>query len=338
MKPPKKPDYLKIVAPADQKDQVLRDETEVYRPNLLSNAVPVVVRQVEPPLEPKSSKFPLYLSIMKPITWVPVVWSFLCGAVGAGGFRWELNSFVCLGVGLLLSGPLLCGMGQAINDYFDREVDAVNEPWRAIPSGRMTLLEVYRVIAVLGFAGLAAAYYLGQTVLVLSFIGIAMAHAYSAPPIRFKRFTWLGPMSSAVSYIVLPWLAAASIFGGITWRTVAITFIFALGGIGIMISNDFKSIRGDFALKIPSVPVVFGTKRAAQIACGLMDGAQVAVIAFLFGEGRWVAATVIILLLIPQLILQRKFIEKPLARAIWYNARGQNFFVLGMLLASCLAL
>jgi chlorophyll synthase len=174
--------------------------------------------------------------------------------------------------------------------------------------------------------------------LILSFIGIAMAHAYSAPPIRFKRFTWLGPMSSAISYIVLPWLAAASIFGGITWRSVAVAFIFAIGGVGIMISNDFKSIKGDYALKIPSVPVVFGTKRAAQIACGLMNGAQVIIIAFLFVEGRWIAALTIIVLLIPQLLLQRTFIEQPLARAIWYNARGQNFFVLGMLIAAALAL
>jgi chlorophyll synthase len=336
MKPLKKPDYLKVIKPDNQ--------TTTAKPDLLiakpiSNAVPVIVRPAEPLVDEKNyPKYRLYLSIMKPITWVPVVWSFLCGAVSASGIKWELNSIAHLIVGLLLSGPLLCGMSQAINDYFDREVDAVNEPWRAIPSGRMTLMEVYRVIAILGFVGLAAAYYLGQTVLILSFIGIAMAHAYSAPPIRFKRFTWLGPMSSAISYIVLPWLAAASIFGGITWRSVAVAFIFAIGGVGIMISNDFKSIKGDYALKIPSVPVVFGTKRAAQIACGLMNGAQVIIIAFLFVEGRWIAALTIIVLLIPQLLLQRTFIEQPLARAIWYNARGQNFFVLGMLIAAALAL
>ena len=39
--------------------------------------------------------------------------------------------------GILLAGPLVCGTSQAVNDWFDREVDAINEPNRVIPSGRM---------------------------------------------------------------------------------------------------------------------------------------------------------------------------------------------------------
>jgi chlorophyll synthase len=273
---------------------------------------------------------------MKPITWVPVVWSFWCGALV--GFRWELNDIAHLLVGLLLSGPLLCGMSQAINDYFDREVDAVNEPARSIPSQNITLMETYRVIGCLGFFGLLAAYYLGQTVFVLSLIGIALGHAYSAPPFRLKRFTWLCPLTSATSYIALPWLAAASLFGGIQGRTLVLTALYTLGAMGIMISNDFKSITGDYALKLPSVPVVFGTRIASRIVCVFIDCAQLGVITFLLIEGRWLAAGIIFLLMLPQLYLQKSFIQKPLARAIWYNARGQSFFVLGMLVASCLAL
>ena len=40
-------------------------------------------------------------------------------------------------VGMVLCGPLLCAASQAVNDWFDRHVDAVNEPGRPIPSGRM---------------------------------------------------------------------------------------------------------------------------------------------------------------------------------------------------------
>lgn len=38
---------------------------------------------------------------------------------------------------MLLAGPVVCGMSQAANDWFDRHVDAVNEPHRPIPSGRI---------------------------------------------------------------------------------------------------------------------------------------------------------------------------------------------------------
>jgi len=280
----------------------------------------------------------LCLSIMKPITWVPVIWSFWCGAVGAGGLSWTAEGLFKLLLGLILSGPLLCGMSQAINDWFDREVDAVNEPWRTIPSGQLSVARVYQVIGALGFVGLMVAYYLGSMVMFLAFFGIFMAHNYSAPPLRLKRFTWLGPFSSAISYILVPWLAGASVFGGISWRAIAVAGLYCLGGIGIMILNDFKSIRGDYQLKLPSVPVVYGTHRASRLACLIMDGSQLAVMALLFAEGRPLAGGMVLALLIPQLLLQRKFIKKPLSLTVWYNARSQNFFVLGMLVAAWLVL
>ena len=43
----------------------------------------------------------------------------------------------CVVVGVLLAGPLVCATSQAVNDWFDRHVDAINEPQRPIPSGRM---------------------------------------------------------------------------------------------------------------------------------------------------------------------------------------------------------
>ena len=337
----RKPTHLRIVAPGKvMPTAIIPGPANLPGPN--RSALAPQLHTVRPTEQPETSvqadDWRIYLSLMKPITWVPVVWSFWCGAVGSGGLVWSGDALLRLLGGLLLAGPLLCGMSQAINDYFDREVDAINEPWRILPSGRLNLRQVYGLIAGLGFAGLLIAYWLGPVVTGLAFFGIFMAHNYSAPPIRLKRFTWLGPLSSAISYILVPWLAAASVFGTVGWRTLLLASLFSLGGMGIMILNDFKSIRGDFQLKLPSVPVVYGTHRAAQIACGIIDGAQLLVIGFLSAEGHFLAAGVIGLLLLPQLFLQRYFIQKPLARAVWYNARGQNFFVLGMLIAGWLTL
>lgn len=282
------------------------------------------------------TQWPSYLSIMKPITWIPVVWSFWCGAVAAGHLSFDLATISKLLVGFLLSGPLLCGMGQAINDYFDREVDAVNEPWRAIPSGRLSIAQVYQLTGLLGFLGLLAAYYLGESVLLLSFLGIFLAHNYSAPPLRLKGHTWLGPFSSAVSYIFLPWLAASSVFGGINWPSLTLAAIYSLGGVGIMILNDFKSIKGDYQLKLPSVPVVYGTAKAARLAIAIINGTQLTIVAFSLLEKQWLATGIIMLLLLPQIWLQTKFVKKPLTLTVWYQARAQNFLVLGMLIAAWL--
>jgi len=326
----KKHPHLQIINPSDTPPD---SDYEV------NQSAQVVVRKTQEvkPAEIAKLRWSIYISIMKPITWVPVVWSFLCGAVGTGGLRLDLEILLKLLVGLILSGPLLCGMGQAINDYFDREVDAVNEPSRAIPSLRITLMETYRIIGCLGFLGLLSAYYLGTVVFFLSLAGIGLAHAYSAPPLRLKRFTWLGPLTSAVSYIAFPWLAAASIFGEISPRVLIIISIYSLGATGIMISNDFKSIVGDYALKLPSVPVVYGTRIAARITCALIDSAQLAVIAYLIlADHHFLAAAVVLLLMLPQLFYQKSFLEKPLAKAIWYNSHSQIFFVTGMLVVSVL--
>ena len=75
------------------------------------------------------------LELLKPITWFPPMWALVCGIISAGvpiATRWPF-----LLAGIALGGPLVCGTSQAVNDWFDRFVDAINEPSRPIPSGRI---------------------------------------------------------------------------------------------------------------------------------------------------------------------------------------------------------
>ena len=86
----------------------------------------------------QSRRFPepaATLRLIKPITWFPPMWAYVCGVISSGASpvgQWWL---VLLGV--LLAGPIVCGMSQAANDWCDRHVDAINEPDRPIPSGRI---------------------------------------------------------------------------------------------------------------------------------------------------------------------------------------------------------
>src|SRR6201996_8099881 len=75
------------------------------------------------------------LELLKPLTWFPPMWAFGCGVVASGqslGHRWP--SVIA---GVIPAGPLVCATSQAVNDWFDRHVDAINEPLRPIPSGRI---------------------------------------------------------------------------------------------------------------------------------------------------------------------------------------------------------
>ena len=94
---------------------------------------------------------------MKPITWIPLLWGVICGAAASGNFHWELSNVLASVSCMVMSGPLLAGYTQTINDYYDRDIDAINEPNRPIPSGAISLTQVKLQIWVLLIGGLAVA-------------------------------------------------------------------------------------------------------------------------------------------------------------------------------------
>jgi chlorophyll synthase len=92
---------------------------------------------------------------------------------------------------MFMAGPLLTGYTQTINDWYDREIDAINEPYRPIPSGAVSETEVIAQIWVLLLGGLAVAYGLdvwaGHSFpinLSLSLGGSLLSYIYSAPPLK----------------------------------------------------------------------------------------------------------------------------------------------------------
>jgi heme O synthase-like polyprenyltransferase len=67
----------------------------------------------------------------------------LCGAAASGNFEWTPEDVAKSLLTMFMSGPLLTGYTQTINDYYDREIDAINEPYRPIPSGAPAALYLH---------------------------------------------------------------------------------------------------------------------------------------------------------------------------------------------------
>jgi chlorophyll/bacteriochlorophyll a synthase len=272
--------------------------------------------------------------LLKPITWFPPMWAFGCGVVASGV---SLDGRVALVVtGVLLAGPMVCATSQAVNDWYDREVDAINEPQRPIPSGRMpgrwgfyialmwTALSLL-VASTLGFWGFAA-----------GVLGLLLAWAYSAPPVRLKRNGWWGNAACGLCYEGLAWVTGAVVMaGGLPdWRSLALAGLYSAGAHGIMTLNDFKSIDGDRQMGIASLPVQLGVRNAALAACWTMAVPQVAVMLLLGTWGRWGHAAMIAFLLVGQGFMMRRFVADPLKRALWYSGFGVPLFVLGMMVSA----
>jgi chlorophyll/bacteriochlorophyll a synthase len=271
------------------------------------------------------------LELLKPITWFPPMWAFMCGAVSSGApllERWYLVL-----AGILLAGPLVCGMSQAVNDWFDRHVDAINEPHRPIPSGRMPgRWGLYVAVAWTGVS-LAWGAMLGLWGFLATVLGVALAWAYSAPPLRLKANGWWGNLACGLAYESLPWITAAAVLSAAapTPEVLVIATLYGLGAHGIMTLNDFKAIEGDRRIGIRSLPVMLGAERAARVACWFMAVPQVVVVALLVMMDAPVHAGLVALLLAGQGWAMARMLTDPKKLAPWYNGTGVLQFVLGML-------
>ena len=274
------------------------------------------------------------LELLKPVTWFPPMWAFLCGAVSSGADL--LSALPLVLFGLVLTGPLVCGMSQAANDWCDREVDAINEPGRPIPSGRVPgRWGLWIALAMSGLA-LGVGWLLGPWGAVGTAVAVACAWAYSAEPVRLKRSGWWGPGLVGLCYEGLPWFTGAAVLAGALppAPVLVVAALYALGAHGIMTLNDFKAIEGDRATGVRSLPATLGPERAARIACVVMAAPQIAVIGLLFAYDRPIHAAVIGLLLVAQFAAMRVLLRDPEGRAPWYNATGVGAYVTGMMVAA----
>ncbi|MEB3290906.1 MAG: chlorophyll synthase ChlG [Leptolyngbya sp.] len=287
----------------------------------------------------ETSIWKIRLQLMKPITWIPLIWGVVCGAASGGEFRWSLEYVLISAACMLMSGPLLTGYTQTLNDFYDREIDAINEPYRPIPSGAISVPQVVTQIVVLLAAGVAVAYGLDRwaghsfpTITALALGGSVVSYIYSAPPLKLKQNGWLGNYALGASYIALPWWAGHALFGDLTWKIVVLTLFYSLAGLGIAVVNDFKSVEGDRQMGLKSLPVMFGVGTAAWICVLMIDIFQGGVATYLMAIHQNLYALLLILLIIPQITFQDMyFLRDPLKNDVKYQASAQPFLVLGML-------
>ena len=181
------------------------------------------------------------LELLKPVTWFPPVWAFLCGAIACGAdWRWGP-----VALGLLLAGPMVCATSQAVNDWFDRHVDAINEPNRPIPSGRLPGRMGLHIAVLWSLASLLVGAALGVAGLVATLVALALAWAYSAPPLRLKANGWWGNLACGLSYETLPWITAGAVLLGALpgWPVLAVGLLYGLGAESQILCGEFQIHR-----------------------------------------------------------------------------------------------
>ncbi|MCS6889578.1 MAG: UbiA family prenyltransferase [Chloroflexus sp.] len=252
-----------------------------------------------------SRKIRAHIELADPVTWISPVLVCFCGALASGyerGFDWTRpDHWWLMLLGALMTGPLGTGFSQSINDYFDRELDAINDPQRPIPAGIVTLNEARWNWIVLGTATMLVSLVFGQPLIVFfAFVGIVLSVIYSMPPIKLKKHFWLGPPAVGLGYVSMSWMAGHLIFAPLTWQSVVVALINGGLAAGLLFLNDIKSVEGDRKLGLKSLTVAIGVKRTLIVAYATINGfeAMLMILAWIWGQ-YWVAAFILLALVVP---------------------------------------
>jgi geranylgeranylglycerol-phosphate geranylgeranyltransferase len=183
------------------------------------------------------------------------------------------GNFVEIGLLIFFSMACITSAGFAINDYFDKESDAVIKPKRPIPSGALSLQQVIAVSAVLFAIGLSLAAFINW----LSFGILALDSAL------LLVYSWLVKRKSgfAANVLVGVLTGTAFIFGEATISNtispISLSlYPIAFGTIGGNVLRDILSLEGDSKVGYPTLPQTIGNPKSAKvaaaffIACGIL--------------------------------------------------------------------
>jgi geranylgeranylglycerol-phosphate geranylgeranyltransferase len=161
------------------------------------------------------------------------------------------------------TGFLLCGAAMAINDYYDRRIDAVNEPTRPIPSGLVGVREALAFVAVLTVVGLVLAYLSS----VLCLLVAAAAWIITVGYVTVGKRSGL-PGNFLVSICVaIPFIYGSfAITGGLQLNVLLFALMAFLANTGREITKGIVDVKGDNAEGIKTLAVRFGERNAAIVA------------------------------------------------------------------------
>jgi bacteriochlorophyll c synthase len=199
--------------------------------------------------------------------------------MGSGAMQPTLHDYLLLLLLFILYGPLGTGFSQSVNDYFDLELDRLNEPTRPIPSGRISEKEAFWNWIIVLVAALSISIGLsihigGERGVVFSacmLSGLIFGYVYSAPPFKLKKNIFLSAPAVGMSYGVITYLSANALFSEIRPEVVWLAVLNFFMAVSLIIMNDFKSQKGDAESGMKSLTVLIGSRYTFLTAFIIID-------------------------------------------------------------------
>ena len=271
------------------------------------------------------------LQLIRPLNCLMMGFAVIVGASLVSSLSFTTN----LVLGFITSFSLTAA-SMVINDYYDREIDAINEPNRPIPRGDVSPKEALFFATALSILGLAAAFETNTP----SFLLAVIAWIVSITYITKGKSTGLPGNFLVSATVVIPFVYGGLVVGKIETATLLFVAIVFLSNTGREITKGIVDVEGDRAHNIKTIAVRYG-ERAAAIVASVFSILAVCLspLPWLWGlVSEWFIPPVILTdigLLASSILLLRDYSRKNAKRTknmtlIWF-ATGLLAFILGRL-------
>lgn len=196
--------------------------------------------------------------LIRPLNLVMTLLGVLLGAALAYGTI-PGESWPAVGMAAC-SAMLIAAAGNALNDVFDQEIDAINRADRPLPSGIISPAAARTLWIVLTLSGLTAAAVVSWTHLTLAVLAAVLLYLYSA---RLKRMPLVGNLT--VAFVV----GLAMVYGGLVagppgGAVIGAVFAF-LTTFAREVAKDVEDVEGDQLAGLRTLPIAYGARRARTV-------------------------------------------------------------------------
>ena len=262
-------------------------------------------------------KVKAYLELLDPVTWISAFPCLAGGVMASGAMQSSTHDYLLLFALFVIWGPLGIGFSQSINDYFDLELDRVNEPTRPIPSGRLSEKEAIWNWSIILFTAillgtLIGTYIGGQRGLIFAsclFTALIFGYIYSAPPLKLKKNIFLSAPAVGLCYGFITYLSANALFSEIRPEVIGLAGLNFFMAVALIIMNDFKSEDGDAKGGMKSLTVMIGARNTFLVAFVIID-----LVFAVFAILAWIWGFEILVYLIAASLAVNIFIQIPIYR------------------------
>jgi len=198
-----------------------------------------------------------FLRLIRPLNCLMMGFAVIVGA----SLVFPLNFTINLLLGFVTSFSLTAA-SMAINDYYDREIDAINEPNRPIPRGEVSPKEALIFAVALTIIGLIAAFETNMPSLLVAVTALIISISY----ITKGKGTGLPGNFLVSATVVIPFIYGGLTVGQIETSTLLFVAIAFLSNTGREVTKGIVDVEGDRSHNIKTIAVTYGERTAAAAA------------------------------------------------------------------------